>query len=85
MKTILIEEVANGWIVRNNHPAFIATCCPSVDVHVYRSIHELADELPKLLATEEHPPCPAPSPEEIKQAREEELKSACTIIDKAKA
>lgn len=50
MKTILIEEVANGWIVTNNDPAFVATRCKSVDIHVYQSIEDLQKALPELLA-----------------------------------
>lgn len=49
MKTILIEEVANGWIVRNYHPC-AATECKSMDVHVYQSIEDLQNSPPHLLA-----------------------------------
>lgn len=65
MKTILIEQVANGWIVRGNDPAFIATRCKT-DFHVYRSIKELQAELPDLLADHS---TPAPTPEEIRESR----------------
>lgn len=69
MKTILIEEVANGWIVRDRDVCSISF--RPGDVRVYRSVHELAAELPKLLESEPH--APAPTPEEIRQARKREI------------
>lgn len=50
VKTILIEEVANGWIVRNYDPAFSTTSYKSLDIHVYQSIEDLQNALPELLA-----------------------------------
>lgn len=62
MKTILIEQVANGWIVRENDLLSLGHSYKPGNIHVYRTIHELAAELPKLLADE--PPIAQPSPKE---------------------
>jgi len=51
MKTVLIERVRNGWVVRpfNTTRAF-DPCCrgDENEVFVYRTMHELQHDLPML-------------------------------------
>lgn len=65
MKTILIEEVSNGWIVRNHDPFSLNPSYKPGEIHVFQSIEELQNALPDLLApiNERHATCP--TPEEI--------------------
>lgn len=49
MKTILIEQAVNGWIVLDREDCSLNSYRPG-DVHVYRTIGELQADLPRLLA-----------------------------------
>lgn len=48
MKTIQIEQVANGWIVRGRYECDPSSYRPG-DTHVYASVDELQKDLPRLL------------------------------------
>lgn len=51
MKTILIEQVANGWIANEHDVCNLATCGYDPEsVHVYLTIAELQADLPNLLS-----------------------------------
>lgn len=55
MKTVLIERVRNGWLVRpfNTNHCFDGTCRGDEnDVSVYRTIEELQKDLPMLVEWE---------------------------------
>lgn len=49
MKTIQIEQVANGWLVRGRYECDLNSYRPG-DIHVYRSVSELRDDLIRLLS-----------------------------------
>lgn len=58
MKTITIERVRNGWLVRpfNTSRCFDPTCRGDEnDVYVYKTIEDLQKDLPMLCEWE--PPC----------------------------
>jgi hypothetical protein len=51
MKTVLIERVRNGWIVRpfnTSSGIFDPGCRGDNEVSVYRTMHELQHDLPML-------------------------------------
>lgn len=76
MKTILIEQVANGWIVKNTDICSISY--KPGDIHVYRSIGELQSDLPNLLGDEKDKmasgPPTAMSAEEIEEVLQRTFK-----------
>ncbi len=49
MKTIIIEQVTNGWIVRPFQLVPDYAVRANCDVNVYRAIEELQEALPSLL------------------------------------
>jgi len=49
MKTILIERVSNGWIVRPFQPSAEWCCSERPAIAVYTDLALLQAELPKLL------------------------------------
>lgn len=65
MKTILIEQVANGWIVRDQDVCSISY--KPGNIRVYRNVKELQADLPNLLCDDQGQA--APTPEEIREAR----------------
>ena len=50
MKTLLIETVSNGWIVRPFQPSTDWVCLDRPAIAVYTNLTALQDDLPKLLA-----------------------------------
>ena len=57
MKTILIEKVTNGFLVRPFNPVPAWACSPVAEVpgnlFVYKTIEEVAADLPRLIEYEE--------------------------------
>lgn len=49
MKTILIEAVSNGWIVRPFQPCADWHCTDRPGIAVYNRLEDLQKDLPKLL------------------------------------
>lgn len=72
MKTILIEEVANGWLVRGQEESVIKFS--NGVLHVYQNLKDLQADLPNLLAPEPYALCPPP--DDIARAREKAIGSA---------
>lgn len=59
MKSILIEKVVNGYLVRPFSPAPLwaeSRCSEAHNVFVYRTIEEVAADLPKLMLHAETTP-----------------------------
>ncbi len=52
MKTILIERVANGWIVRPFLPSEGWVSQDRQEMYVYLKVEDLQRDLPKLIADE---------------------------------
>lgn len=57
MKTITIERVSNGWIVRPFTPGATWACSDAPEIAVYTEIADLQQDLPKLMDV---PPVVAP-------------------------
>lgn len=55
MKTLMIERVENGWIVRNFTPNENWACAEVRPIYVYRTIPEICDALPSLLEPYQKP------------------------------
>lgn len=49
MKTIIIERVRNGWIIRPFTPGPDWACSDRPEIAVYNEIHRLQADLPELL------------------------------------
>lgn len=66
MKSILIEQVANGWIVRGRDEYDLNSYEPG-EIHVYRNMSELQGDLIRLLDSEPRTPCPDPEKLTVEQ------------------
>lgn len=49
MKTILIETVKNGWLVRPFTPCEHWAHAEASETYVFRDIHDLQEQLPEML------------------------------------
>lgn len=54
--TILIERVANGWIVRPFQPGDNWCCPEKQQTWVYSTVEELIRDIPKLISPDEKVP-----------------------------